>query len=204
MTDYFALLHEPRRPWLNVDSLKAKFLELSAAVHPDRVHGSADAEKETAHQRYLEFNSAYNCLREPKSRLRHLFELESGARPMEVQEIPSGAADMFVEIGQLCREVDGFLAERAKVTSPLVKVTMFERAQEWIEKLNAVQRTLNSKHEGLIAELQEMNPAWETAPQGAARLATLPLSQLERLSRDFSYLVRWVAQVQERVAQLSF
>jgi len=36
MTDYFALLDEPRRPWLDVSSLKQKFLARSSEVHPDR------------------------------------------------------------------------------------------------------------------------------------------------------------------------
>ena len=35
MTDYFNLLSEPRRPWLNPEALKQKFLNLSAEVHPD-------------------------------------------------------------------------------------------------------------------------------------------------------------------------
>ena len=40
MTDAFALLSEPRRPWLDAEALKARFLPLSAAVHPDRVHSA--------------------------------------------------------------------------------------------------------------------------------------------------------------------
>jgi hypothetical protein len=37
MQDAFALLNEPRRPWLEAEALKQKFLALSSAVHPDRV-----------------------------------------------------------------------------------------------------------------------------------------------------------------------
>ena len=205
MTDYFALLNEPRRPWVDPDLLKTRFLELSAEVHPDRVHGAPEEEKRRAHQRYLELNSAYNCLREPKMRLRHLLELESGRRLREIQPIASGGMDLFLEIGQLCRGADSFLAERAKVTSPLLRVGMFERAQDWIDKLNAARRTLVQKQEELSAELKRMNLAWEEAPAaGPARSSSLPMLQLERLSRDLSYLGRCVAQIQERITQLSF
>src|SRR5204862_2338470 len=76
MTDYFALLGEARRPWLDTEALKAKFLTLTANVHPDRVHKAIPAEKQTAHQLYTELNAAFNCLRGPKTRLLHLFELE--------------------------------------------------------------------------------------------------------------------------------
>src|SRR5438132_9046006 len=51
MIDYFALLHEPRRPWLDPDLLKQKFISLSAEVHPDRVHLAGEAEKHAAQQR---------------------------------------------------------------------------------------------------------------------------------------------------------
>ena len=76
--DCFALLGEPRRPWLDAEALKAKFLTRSAEVHPDRVHQSSEADKLAANQRYTELNAAYNCLREPRHRIRHLLELELG------------------------------------------------------------------------------------------------------------------------------
>ena len=34
MTDAFALLDEPRRPWLDAGALKQKFLPISSAAHP--------------------------------------------------------------------------------------------------------------------------------------------------------------------------
>ena len=40
MTDYFALLNEPRRPWLDADLLKQTFLTLSAGAHPDKIHSA--------------------------------------------------------------------------------------------------------------------------------------------------------------------
>ena len=58
MTDYFALLNEPRRPWLDPEPLKDKFLALSATVHPDRVHNLGAAERAAAQERYTELNAA--------------------------------------------------------------------------------------------------------------------------------------------------
>ena len=73
--DYFALLNEPRRPWLDEELLKAKFLELSSEVHPDRIHGAPEGEKQRANQRFADLNSAYHCLREPKTRLQRQLRL---------------------------------------------------------------------------------------------------------------------------------
>src|ERR1700756_1925347 len=119
MADYFMLLNEPRRPWIDPEELKQKFLALSSQVHPDRVHGAPEAERLAASRRYAEINSAYNCLREPKDRLRHLLELELGAKPVDIQRVPEEVMNTFFEVGQLCKEADRFLAERGKVSSPL-------------------------------------------------------------------------------------
>src|ERR1051325_10997117 len=164
MTDAFALLNEPRRPWLDAEALKQKFLPLSSAVHPDRTHNAPEAEKQKTNERYAELNAAYNTLREPRDRLLHLLELERGAKPGDIQRIPPGTMDLFVEVGQLCRDVDAFLPERAKVTSPLLKVQQFERGMEWTDKLQALQQRINAKRDELPAELKQMNAAWESVP----------------------------------------
>ena len=200
MTDYFALLNEPRRPWLDVETLKQKFLGLSATVHPDRVHNLSEAERDAAQERYTELNTAYNCLREPKERLQHLFQLELGAPPKNTQRIPSDLMDLSLEVGKLCREADAFLAEKAKVTSPLLQVTLFERGQEFVDKLQPLRQRVNSLNDHLNEELLQIDAAWQS---NAAPRSGL-LQRLEELHRLFSYFARWNAQIQERVVRLSF
>ena len=198
MPDYFALLNEPRRPWLDVDLLKQKFLALASDLHPDRVHNASDAEKSEATKRYAEFNAAYNCLLEPKSRLLHLLELESGAKPKDVQQIPPALADLFAEVANSCRRTDNFLVEKSAVTSPLLQVQWFERAQEWIERLNLLQKKLGGLHEQLLGELKSADVNWPTAARPEL------LARLEELYRLFSYFNRWNRQLQERIVRLSF
>jgi DnaJ-domain-containing protein 1 len=204
--DNFALLQEPRQPWIDPDSLKAGFLRLAARVHPDKVHQSGAGEKAAANERYAELNAAYHCLLEPKERLRHLFELESGATPKDVQSIPPGTMDLLVEIGQICRETDLFLAARSKTASPLLKVRMFETGMAWSGKLNQLRQRIDLRREELLAELKSMNAAWNAAPPpgSAGRAAALPLERLEQVCRLFSYMARWTEQIQERLVQLSF
>lgn len=198
--DHFALLQEPRRPWLDPDSLKAAFLQRAAAVHPDKV-STAGADDNAA-----ALNAAYHCLREPKERLLHLLELESGAKPANVQDIPPGMMDLMVEIGKTCRETDLFLAARAQTTSPLVKAQMFATGMGWTEKLNQLRQQIDLRRGELLAELQGMNAAWNAAPPPGSpgRAAALPLARLEEVWRVFSYMARWSAQIQERLVQLSF
>src|SRR3954469_22469544 len=99
VVDYFKLLNEPRRPWVDPDLLKNKFLAISAELHPDRVHGATAAEKERVQGRYSEVNTAYQTLRDPKLRLAHLLELESGAKPGAIQNAPEDLMDLFMQVG---------------------------------------------------------------------------------------------------------
>ena len=197
----FTLLNEPRRPWLDADLLKQKFLALATVAHPDRVHNASDSDKAEATQRYTQLNAAFNCLAEPKLRLLHLLELELGAKPKDIQQIPAALADLFAEVANSCRSADRFLAEKSKATSPLVQVQLFERGQDWVEKLNGLQRKLNELREQLTDKLISLDAQWISV-DAAARREILP--KLEELYRLFGYFNRWNNQIQERVVQLSF
>jgi DnaJ-domain-containing protein 1 len=197
-TDYFALLTEPRRPWLDPELLKTKFLAFSSEAHPDRHHSAGELEKLAVTRRYTELNAAYNCLREPKDRLLHLLQLEGGVKPAALQHVPSETMNLFVEVARICREADAFLTEKNKITSPLLRVPMFKRGAEWTEKLQALQQKLNARRDELTQELKLMNRAWETPHTHR------PLERLEELYRHFSFIARWVEQIQERAVQFSF
>src|SRR5439155_18398136 len=129
-------------------------LALSAELHPDRVHQRGDAEKNAAQQRYTELNAAYNCLRDPKERLRHLLELELGAKPKEVQAIPPDLMDASLRVSQLCREVDLFLDEKRATSSPMLQVPLLERGQQWTDKLAALLKQITSWREELITQIK--------------------------------------------------
>lgn len=203
MADSFELLQEPRRPWLDPEELKVHFHSLSASWHPDRFHNAPASERAEATERYANLNAAYQQLKEPKDRLLHLYELEAGQKPKDIQRIPPGTMDLFVEVGESCRAVDQFIQERSQVTSPLLKVQWFSRAHDWIDKLNALQQRVNEMRIRLEKEMQGLNALWESAGSDPAqRRVILPLEHLEQIYRSFSYVSRWTEQIQERVVQL--
>lgn len=200
MTDNFALFDEPRRPWLDLDSLKQKFFVLSAKFHPDKIHSPGDTEKSAGAKQFAQLNAAYNCLAEPKSRLLHLLELELGAKPKEIQQIPPALADLFAEVANTCKNADSFLAGKSKVTSPLLQVQLFGRAQEWIEKLNLLREKLDGLRGRLMEELKSLDEKW-IADNLESRVGLL--EKMEELYRLFGYFNRWNGQIQERAVQLS-
>lgn len=208
--DAFALLTQPRRPWLDPESLKATFLEFSRAQHPDRLPGTASAEdKQRASHRYALLNEAYRILREPRERLLHLLELERGKPPQDIQRIPPGTMDLFIEVGQVCRDCDTFIHSRtgeSKEGSPMLALRQMQANLEWTRKLQDLLQRIQALQAAQDQELREMNTAWEISPpssQPAGQTSDLPLDRLEEIYRLSSYISRWTEQIQERLVSLA-
>jgi DnaJ-domain-containing protein 1 len=205
MSDYFALLGQPRLPWLDANSLRKSFLALSAALHPDRSHAASTEEKAEANHRYAELNAAFNCLLDPRHRLLHLLELELGKKPAEVQRIPPGTMDLFIEVGQVCRETDEYLERKRGTTSPLLKAKIFREGTLWADKLMALQARINARQDELHRELASSVAGQRDAGSSDSGSKQLPLSmdRLEQIYRVLSYISRWNGQIQDRLVQLA-
>jgi DnaJ-domain-containing protein 1 len=198
MNDCFALLNERRRPWLDPEILKQKFLSLSTTSHPDRVHNASADERQAAQQRYSELNAAYTRLRDPKERLLHFLELERGRKPTDLQQISPELGIVFEQVNRICREADAVLAEKRITYSPLLQVAIFERAQNTSEKLLTLQQRIHSERDHVLMNIQKIDSTWERVVEREEAL-----SQLEELYRLLSYFTRWSSQIQERLVQLS-
>lgn len=205
MTDAFALLSESRRPWLDPEALKSRVLPLLTATHPDRVHGEAEEEKRAANERHADLNAAYNTLREPRDRLLHLYELEAGEKPRDIQKIPPGTMDLFVEVGQTCRDLDEFLQRKSTATSPMLRLSLMQEGLDRLDGLQKLQARVNLRRVELESELKALNPVWDSAPPAGSpeRRERLPLERLEQIYRAMSYVARWTSQIQERLVSLA-
>jgi hypothetical protein len=200
VTDFFALFDEPRRPWLDPAALKQKFLALSVGLHPDKIHSAGETEINTAAANFASLNIAYHGLADPKLRLLHLLELETGTRPKDIQEIPKNLADLFAEVARLCKDTDAFLKEKSQAASPLLAVQIFERAQAWMERLDLLKNKLGALRGELDDGLKSLDMTWMKSDT-AAREKLLP--ELEKIYRLFGYFNRWNNQVQERIVLLA-
>ena len=113
--------------------------------------------------------------------------------------------DLFVEVGQACRDTDEFLKQKSTSDSPMVKLRLMQEGLDWLDRLQALQGRVNAKRDELTAELRQMNGVWEAAPAIGIpdRVNALPLERLEQVYRAMSYVARWTEQIQERVVQLA-
>jgi len=193
MTDYFALLGFERSPWLDVEAVNARFLERSAEAHPDRVHGDESAMKE-ANRRFADLNAAAACLREPRERLQHLLELETGSKQNFAQAIPNELMDLVMRVGQTCRSVDQFLAERGKATSPMMQAQLFGQGLEWSDRVSELMNAVSEMRVRAEARLKELSNRWP---------AEKPIAELQKLAHVFATVARWEGQLKERFATLA-
>lgn len=113
--------------------------------------------------------------------------------------------DLFIEVGQACRDCDAFLSRLKSATSPMLKLQIMREGLEWTDRLQQLQGKVNETQKAFETELRSMNPIWESAPAvgDPARAAALPLERLEQLYRGLSYVARWTEQLQERILQLA-
>jgi hypothetical protein len=204
-SDYFALLDEPRRPWLDPNAVQTKFLALSAHTHPDHVHLGTAEEKAEASHRFTLLNAAGQCLRDPKQRIRHLLELERGSQVEQLERLQSSATDLYFNIGQVCQRVDRWLAQLPRTLPPLFRAQIFEQSLQWTTTLKQLQAELADNRLVLESDLKALNRNWETAsPIGTPdRRKELPLDRLEHLYRELSFNLRWSSQIGERLLRIA-
>ncbi len=186
MTDHFAALGEPRRPWLDPEVLREKFHRLAGEHHPDVASpGASD---------FTTLNHAYAILREPHLRIRHLLALQFPETPIPAA-IPPGIADLFMETSQVFRALDAFTARLEIATTPLSRAllareqaTLRTETQQMLDKvcLNASQREHDLR--ALDAEFP--------SPASASRLAVL--------QPQLAYVAKWSAQLRESQHRLEF
>ncbi len=109
MTDYFALLGQPRSPWLAAVALKEAYHRQTLQSHPD----TAAPDRES---NFAELNEAYQVLQDPKRRLHNLLSLENGAPPAANEVIPPELQELFLLIGALTQGANA-LQEKNRTAS---------------------------------------------------------------------------------------
>lgn len=202
MTDHFATLGQPRRPWLDAEALKETFHRLSGTVHPDRVHGADEGTRQSAAGQYAALNAAHQCLREPKARLQHLIHLERGGKPGDSNQIPDDMLRLFQETGSLLRQADLLIAGQTRSASPVVRVQLMEKALPCLNSITLLQSVLRVRRAQLDSELVSLDAAWPMT-SGREQVPEPMLRGAERLCHLYGFIDRWQAQLQERSFQLT-
>jgi curved DNA-binding protein CbpA len=186
----FAVFDLPPAPGLDTEALKERFARLTAEHHPDKFSQAGEAERVAAEARYTATNRAYQTLTDPRARLLLLYETTKGEKPRDVQRIPPGTMDLFVEVGQACRSLDEFLERKRATSGRLEKAGFASEELDLQDKLFVLRGKLESLGADLEGELAKLDASW--------RAGKHDLNALEALYRKYSYLARWRQQLEER------
>src|SRR6202521_5623123 len=102
--NHFDLFEVPRKLWIEMSSLKQKFLELSWKLHPDKFVNASPEEQELSLKRSSELNDAYRVLRDPVGRVEYLLELEGMRKEGEHKQ--QAPPELLEEVFELNESLD--------------------------------------------------------------------------------------------------
>jgi len=194
MTDYFALLNQPRAPWLDPDQLKDAYHKQTLQKHPDsRADHAGSDQTDTS---FANLNEAYQVLQDPKRRLHHLLSLEGRAPSSADQTVPKQLHDLFPAVGALTQRANLLLEKIQGTSNALSRSLLKPQLLEVQKETKEVRSHIQDLSDASLAELREINTAW----------GKNPAEQIEGLSNlyfAFAYLTRWSSQLDELAFQLS-
>lgn len=188
MIDCFALLEQPRRPWLDENALREKFHQLARTSHPD-TSGKTSTE-------FASLSEAFRVLSDPKLRLEHLLQLESNTPASDGNILPKDLEELFPNMTTVIRTADDLLKKTRAMTNALSR-SLFK--SELLTIQNQIAQSLarlSELYEQTMSELRTLDESWMMVPSP-------DFSTLRHLYLKISYLSRWITQLEEKKLQLS-
>jgi DnaJ-domain-containing protein 1 len=190
MTDYFRLLGQPRRPWVDQQKLKDAFHARTLQAHPDVTASSAaDASS------FASFNEAYRTLRQPKLRIDHLLGVENAAPDTAALVISGSLEALFPAITDATQRLKEVLAKVQGSRSALSRGLLQRDVAKLQAEIDRLRDRLSRIETEAVDELRAIDGRWDS------RSAT-DIQALHRLSSTFGYLTRWSTQLDEARFQL--
>ena len=172
MTDLFAVLGLPRRPWLDAEEIKQR-------------HHSLMAAGPSANSSSAVLNEARRTLQNPALRIRHFLALEfpdyQPATP------PQQDWDFFLQVGQATREASELAARKSSLTHPLARA--------------ALQKEILSRRDSLRLLKEAIETRLATAEERLKTLENKP-GELSALAEEFAFLQKNEASVREALLAL--
>lgn len=190
MMDAFERLGLERGAVLDEEVLKRAWIEHGRTAHPDQAGGDGALS--------AEINAAYEVLREPEGRLKHLLELEHPEESAVWATVPmeEGLMQVFMKLGPVLQRVEAFAKKKAAATSALAEALLMGEQMRVQEALEERMEELNGLREGLEAGLVEVDVL---RGEGDAKTA---MEAMRVLRAKFAYVGKWQRQAREALMRL--
>ena len=186
MTDYFALLRQPHQPHLDDRAIEQAFHERARLLHPDAARANEGDE-------FAQLNSAFNILRDPCLRLRHLLELE-GVTPAKELLAPE-LAEFFSRAAEISHRAKAQIANERGSNSAIGRsIAQLKRSRIRAELVSVLGELEASKLQAQ-SDLEDLNAIWSNDRVAAVGKAV-------QLQQRFTVLQRWMKTLRELQFQL--
>ena len=178
MTDFFAVLGFPRRPYLDPSALKQAYLDLAARLHPDSAQGDA--------VKFAELQEAHRVLGQPALRLRHLLALTHPDIAASEAGLPKNSGLLF-DLGTALQRAKNAVAQREKATTGLGRAVAAQELAAARQALRSAHAPLTTAESVTLSALAALDDRWPA----------VSVEELATLAREFTFLTRWKAEVAE-------
>jgi curved DNA-binding protein CbpA len=194
MTDYFALLDQPRRPWLDTEELKQAFHAKALHAHPDAraQHGNAGSSNEV----FAQLNEAHQVLQDPKRRIHHLLSLIGHPPDRAAGTTPPTIEELFPLVAAATQQASVVVQKSAVATNALSRSLLKAELQKATQQVNVVYDRVLELQERAIGELQQLDGVWNGGDRAH-------IAQLSALHLQFSYVNRWLSELEAKCLDLS-
>ncbi|MFL6515037.1 MAG: DnaJ domain-containing protein [Chthoniobacterales bacterium] len=189
-SDHFAVLGQPRRPWLDPEQLKQDYQRLTFALHPDR-----QSEPPADGSDFGAVTDAYRVLSNPKLRLQHLLALENEASDSQSGRVSTELAETFMQTAALIASVDDVLKRKQQAITTLASSLLMPEISKVKERVDSQVEALQHARANCMDELKRLDQRWENDSDKRA--------EARKLADRFGFLDRWIAQLREKQFALS-
>jgi len=163
--DYFTFFDFPRKLDLDTVRLEKEFYALSRRLHPDVSAQAESQERDWSLEQSSMLNDAYRTLKDPIRRTEYLLRLEG----VELEEQSRQATEQARSSGELKKQVvpPEMLEEVFELNLQLEELRAQKKTGEddpaLLEAIGEAKRSLEEKHDALLAELKSDWARWDRA-----------------------------------------
>jgi curved DNA-binding protein CbpA len=188
MMDCFEVLSLPKRAALSENEIHQAYATKSRTAHPDHAGSEAIA---------AEVNAAYETLRRPEKRLKHLLELAApdGGKAWRTVPLDEAMMSLFTELGKALQASEKFLQRKASAQSALAKALLMNDEMRHREALEGIGFEIETHR----TEMEEQLSALDIALQNEDASIWQNLAGMQA---RLSYLAKWQTQIRERLLAL--
>jgi len=192
-TDHFRFLGLPRKLWIAMDDLEARFHQLSWKLHPDNFVRATVEERDLSLERGSQLNDAYRALRDPVARVEYLLAIEGMRKEGATKQ--QAPPELLEEVFELNESLDELRSSREGNQHGAEMTALLRRLEEAAHGFEA---RLKDVDEQLMAAARQ----WDaTVDSGDAATGRAALARMNEILNRRSYIRNLVRGVNEELSK---